>query len=290
MSDAYEMGRYVAVRPALIAALGGDVAAAVVWSLIRYRQNIDDFRDGWPVTYAELALWTGLGERRLRRVTAALRSSGWLEWERVSWAEATNIYTATVGPVVESRRGGGLAPPDEVAAAPGRSSRMDADEVAVSQADEVAASTTYQEEQEDKKKKRPHSDECRQACNLLADLIAANGSKRPAITDRWLTDMDRLHRIDGRSWEQIESAIQWSQDHNFWRANIMSPSTLRKQYDRLRLQYRAEHLPTRTTTTSKIAGATALINKMRGAEHDPRGITSTADRGQLHRSDAAPSA
>ena len=82
---------------------------------------------------------------------------------------------------------------------------------------------------------RTYGDENHQACNLLADLIEANGSKRPAVTDKWLSDMERLNRIDQRSWEQITRAIEWCQADDFWRGNIMSPAKLRKQYDQLRL-------------------------------------------------------
>jgi hypothetical protein len=82
---------------------------------------------------------------------------------------------------------------------------------------------------------RTYGDENHQACNLLADLIEANGSKRPTVSDSWLSDMERLHRIDERSWEQITKAIEWCQADDFWRGNIMSPGKLRKQYDQLRL-------------------------------------------------------
>jgi hypothetical protein len=82
---------------------------------------------------------------------------------------------------------------------------------------------------------RTYGDEIHQACKLLADLIESNGSRRPQVTDKWLSDMERLHRIDERSWEQITKAIQWCQADDFWRGNIMSPGKLRKQYDQLRL-------------------------------------------------------
>ena len=82
---------------------------------------------------------------------------------------------------------------------------------------------------------RTYGDEIHTACNLLADLIESNGSKRPVVNDRWLSDMERLHRIDERSWEQITKAIEWCQADEFWRGNIMSPGKLRKQYDQLRL-------------------------------------------------------
>jgi hypothetical protein len=82
---------------------------------------------------------------------------------------------------------------------------------------------------------RTYGAEVQAACDLLADLIEANGSRRPAINERWLSDMERLNRIDERSWEQIHKAIEWCQADDFWRANIMSPGKLRKQYDQLRL-------------------------------------------------------
>jgi hypothetical protein len=82
---------------------------------------------------------------------------------------------------------------------------------------------------------RVYDNEVIEACNLLADLIADNGSRRPQVTDKWLSDMERLNRIDERSWEQITKAIEWCQADDFWRGNIMSPGKLRKQYDQLRL-------------------------------------------------------
>lgn len=72
--------------------------------------------------------------------------------------------------------------------------------------------------------------------NLLADKIAENGSKRPTVTEAWVTDMSRLMKIDGRTFDQIKSAIEWCQDDTFWRSNILSPGKLRKQYDSLRLR------------------------------------------------------
>ena len=96
---------------------------------------------------------------------------------------------------------------------------------------------------------RTYGDENHQACNLLADLIAANGSKRPAVTDKWLSDMERLNRIDERSWEQITKAIEWCQADDFWRGNIMSPAKLRKQYDQLRLAAQRGNKQSKVTQT-----------------------------------------
>lgn len=77
-------------------------------------------------------------------------------------------------------------------------------------------------------------------CSLLADLVEGNGSKRPAITKAWRVACDRLIRLDGRAPDQVERAIRWCQADEFWRANVLSMPTLRRQYDRLRLAAQRE--------------------------------------------------
>lgn len=91
--------------------------------------------------------------------------------------------------------------------------------------------------------------DAKDACELLADWIERNGSKRPIVTDKWISDMEKINRIDGRTWEQINAAIRWSQNDLFWRGNILSPAKLRKQYDQLRLQAMREQKQSKITKT-----------------------------------------
>lgn len=49
--------------------------------------------------------------------------------------------------------------------------------------------------------------------------------------ENWSRDIEKLHRIDGRSWEDIEKVIDWSQDSAFWRTNILSGKKLRDKID-----------------------------------------------------------
>lgn len=51
--------------------------------------------------------------------------------------------------------------------------------------------------------------------------------------DRWAKDMDDINRIDKYTFEQIEFMIRWCQKDSFWRANILSPAKLRKQFSNL---------------------------------------------------------
>lgn len=73
-------------------------------------------------------------------------------------------------------------------------------------------------------------------CEHLANRIEANGGKRPAVTKAWLDAARLMLDRDGRTEEQIHAAIDWCQDDEFWRANILSLPKLREKYDQLRLQ------------------------------------------------------
>lgn len=73
-------------------------------------------------------------------------------------------------------------------------------------------------------------------CELLADRIEANGAKRPTIGKRWRDAARLMLDNDGRTIEEVRGAILWSQQHEFWRGNILSMPKLREKYDQLRLQ------------------------------------------------------
>lgn len=73
-------------------------------------------------------------------------------------------------------------------------------------------------------------------CARLAGRIEANGSRRPAVTRRWRDSARLMLDRDGRTEQQIAAAIDWCQDSEFWRANILSMPKLREKYEQLRLQ------------------------------------------------------
>lgn len=79
-------------------------------------------------------------------------------------------------------------------------------------------------------------DDVERLCTRLADRVEANGSRRPAITAKWRDAARLMLDRDGRTEQQISGAIEWSQDHEFWRSNILSMPKLREKYDQLRLQ------------------------------------------------------
>lgn len=57
--------------------------------------------------------------------------------------------------------------------------------------------------------------------------------KKPNI-DNWAEDIEKINRLDGRSYDEIEKVIRWVKiPRNFWFPNIMSGKKLRVQFSRL---------------------------------------------------------
>lgn len=53
----------------------------------------------------------------------------------------------------------------------------------------------------------------------------------------WATDIDKLNRLDKRSYDDIEQVIRWVKtDGNFWLSNIMSGAKLREKFTVLYVQ------------------------------------------------------
>ena len=102
-------------------------------------------------------------------------------------------------------------------------------------------------------------------CHLLADLISDRGGKRPHVTKAWITDMERLIRIDGRSPDDIERVLRWlgkSEDDvaSFWRPNVRSPEKLRLRWDQMREQYQSKKGKSMSGTVNALQAYLETIN------------------------------
>jgi len=61
-----------------------------------------------------------------------------------------------------------------------------------------------------------------------------NTNKSIANIKKWAYDIDKINRIDGRSWSDIKAIIIWVKTPgNFWASNIMSGSKLREKFPTL---------------------------------------------------------
>jgi hypothetical protein len=83
-------------------------------------------------------------------------------------------------------------------------------------------------------------DDVRALCNLMVELVVANGSKRPTITKAWQDDARLLIDKDGRDLRKALELMRWAAKDTFWRSNVQCIPTFREKYDQLRLKALAE--------------------------------------------------
>lgn len=101
----------------------------------------------------------------------------------------------------------------------------------------------YPEKRREEKKKNPLSsaDAERRAdvdglCDLLVELVEGNGCRRPEVNKGWRASARLLLDKDGVEVGEAERVMRWALADDFWRTNVLSMPTFRKQFDRLRLQ------------------------------------------------------
>lgn len=220
---------------------------------------------------SQLAAKSGLDRSTVARRLNELEDSGWVKRDRPEVADARangtpTTYQLSIGGsrtarlVAEDNHTGSRAQQPPVVAEDNQGSR-------------TARPNTHQAHQPSSSKRRastskkPEStrDDVERVCGHLADRIEANGSKRPQIGQRWRDAARLLIDKDGRTEQQVHNAIDWCQDDEFWRVNVMSMPTLREKYDRLRLA--AQRKTTGSRSGPKSTAPERLPPERKCAEH-----------------------
>ena len=93
---------------------------------------------------------------------------------------------------------------------------------------------------------KPISCEAARLAQLMVDIHKQNWkpdySPKPEHVRTWARDIELMNSIDKHSWSEIEQAIVYAKNHPVqqngftWASNIMSGSSLRKQFDKLIVQ------------------------------------------------------
>lgn len=244
--------RVVVVQPSLVRALGSMTAAAVVQQLHYWMPRATAEHDGHRWVYKTAEQWSdeiGVTVKQVRSAITRLESLGIVlscqpersKWQRRKWYRIDYDHPLIARDADEYRCA-------QTGTSNGPSGNIDvpSGELRGARTGTSIREITTEITEESTEETRPTSsnaapamiDEPTRLANLLADLIEANGSKRPTVTKAWVTTIDRMIRLDDRTVEQVEKAIRWAQGDEFWRANILSPDALRRQFDRMRLQAR----------------------------------------------------
>ena len=94
-----------------------------------------------------------------------------------------------------------------------------------------------------KSTKRTYDEQSKElrAATKLWELIQRNNPKaKQQDLQKWADVFRLMHERDNRSWKDIGTLIQWSQNDSFWSSNILSANKLRKQFDQLTVKMNQE--------------------------------------------------
>lgn len=78
------------------------------------------------------------------------------------------------------------------------------------------------------------------ALSIWNGVEALNPDAKLPNLDKWEATIRLMRTRDKRSHQEIEDLFTWANRHDFWHQNILSPSKLRKQWDTLVIQQKAD--------------------------------------------------
>ena len=85
--------------------------------------------------------------------------------------------------------------------------------------------------------KKEISKEAQEAAKkLLSKVKEIHPKFKEPKEGKWEEEMDKLHRIDKRGWEEINSMIDWAFSDKFWVKVLMSPDGLRRNWDKMAIK------------------------------------------------------
>lgn len=217
---------FIMVRAALVKRLKG-ANEALVWSRIEYRassakhayQTVDG-QLWWAASAATIADETGLTEDQVKHAIKKLRAEGYLLAEQHHGSDRTMAYSPVIVHRADIPDG---IPSGTVAPSIGDQSPVESADIP----DAPSTETSKTEETLGQRFAQP-------LCDVLSAELNANGVKY-TVTAKWLADARLMVDRDERDPREARALIEWACRDPFWRSNILSMPTFRKQYDKLRL-------------------------------------------------------
>lgn len=82
-------------------------------------------------------------------------------------------------------------------------------------------------------------DDVRVARDMFAAIQKINPKHKEPNFDKWADEIRLIRERDNRTHEEIVHLFQWANADSFWRSNILSPASLRKQWDKLSIKIKS---------------------------------------------------
>jgi hypothetical protein len=89
---------------------------------------------------------------------------------------------------------------------------------------------------EDNKKVRFSPDDFKAAEYLIGLILKLYPDHKTPNLETWAKEIRLIRERDGKTHKEICELFKWANSHPFWQSNILSPSKLREQWDRLQIQ------------------------------------------------------
>jgi len=219
-------------------------------------------RVGWHVTVSSLQKVGPEGRDSISTALKELRAAGYLtllqsrgdhgRWNEVEY-ELTDPSTATGYSVSGGFTGSGSTASGSAGSGESGTKNTREQEDHLSE-DEISSSAASGADQQGQKQ---WPDDVVRLSQLLAELMVANGHKRPTVGQLWFQAADRMLRLDRRPVAEAEAVLRWSQADEFWQGNILSMSKLREKYDMLRARRNRDQRESGTDHTAGLRDVTA---------------------------------
>ena len=211
--------------------------------------------DGWKFTERNLASEIGVGRAQLRTAMATLIDAGYVarrhEFDGDRPILVTEVYDCAQGPETGPAANDGD---------PARVRFPDRPETEGSETEPhrnnglvetTERPATTERDVPSSKAAADGWDDAAKLCDYLAQAIAESGGcKPPNVTRAWVTEMEKLVRIDEHTPDEVRRAIDWthradpSSNGAWWQDKVLSPQALRRHYPKLQRQARREHATT----------------------------------------------
>lgn len=76
---------------------------------------------------------------------------------------------------------------------------------------------------------------------LFSKILQNNPESRKPNYQLWADDIRKMVELDGRTEQQVQGMIDWSQSDDFWKTNILSAKKLREKYDQMKVTANANY-------------------------------------------------
>lgn len=102
------------------------------------------------------------------------------------------------------------------------------------------------------RKKRVYDDDDpnKKLAALLLKLIRNNQNIKEPDLDKWANTIRLIIESDKRTGKEVQETIVWSAQHDFWSGVILSPTSLRKHFDKMAAQRNKKSFPKNSQANS----------------------------------------